>query len=109
MAKVILICNALPNVDSEDQATWNRIKILPFESIFPKDKKIIPKSIEEQYKRKSLHQHMLDLPDTYIGSVEKDNISIYVYDDDENRIIKKEKQIVLELYKIFEISLKKTF
>ena len=59
-------------------------------------------SIEEQYKRKSLHQHMLDLPDTYIGSVEKDNISIYVYDDDENRIIKKEKQIVLGLYKIFD-------
>ena len=61
-----------------------------------------PLTIEELYKKKSLHQHILDLPDTYIGSVEKDTISIFVYDDDENRIIKKEILTVLGLYKIFD-------
>ena len=59
-------------------------------------------SIEEQYKKKSLHQHILDLPDTYIGSVQNDLLNIYVYDDDENKIIKKDRYITLGLYKIFD-------
>lgn len=59
-------------------------------------------SIEEQYKKKSLHQHILDLPDTYIGSVQNDLMNIYVYDDDENKIIKKDRHITLGLYKIFD-------
>ena len=59
-------------------------------------------SIEEQYKKKSLHQHILDLHDTYIGSVEHDIIkNLYVYDD-EDRIVKKDKKVVLGLYKIFD-------
>ena len=61
------------------------------------------KSIEEQYKKKSLHQHILDLPDTYIGSIEHDLIkNLYVYDEDEGRIVKKDKYVVLGLYKIFD-------
>lgn len=59
-------------------------------------------SIEEQYKKKSLHQHILDLPDTYIGSVQNDLINIYTYDEEENRIIKKDQHITLGLYKIFD-------
>jgi DNA topoisomerase-2 len=59
-------------------------------------------SIEEQYKKKSLHQHILDLPDTYIGSVQNDLMNIYVYDDDENKIIKKDRHVTLGLYKIFD-------
>jgi len=59
-------------------------------------------TIEEQFKKKSLHQHILDLPDTYIGSVQNDLMNIYVYDDEENRIIKKDKYITLGLYKIFD-------
>ena len=59
-------------------------------------------SIEEQYKKKSLHQHILDLPDTYIGSVQNDLMNIYVYDEDENKIIKKDRYITLGLYKIFD-------
>jgi DNA topoisomerase-2 len=60
-------------------------------------------SIEDKYKKKTLHQHILDLPDTYIGSVENDIIkNLYVYDENENRIIKKDQYIVLGLYKIFD-------
>ncbi len=59
-------------------------------------------SIEEQYKKKSLHQHILDLPDTYIGSVQSDTINIFGYDSDENMIIRKDRQVVLGLYKIYD-------
>jgi DNA topoisomerase-2 len=59
-------------------------------------------SIEEQYKKKSLHQHILDLPDTYIGSVQCDSIDIFTYDEEEDRILMKKSNIVLGLYKIFD-------
>ena len=59
-------------------------------------------SIEEQYKKKSLHQHILDLPDSYIGSINSDILNLYVLDEHENKIIRKDKQIVLGLYKIFD-------
>ena len=67
-----------------------------------KKKESTSKTVEELYKKKSLHQHILDLPDTYIGSVQSDLLNIYVYDEDENKIIKKDKNIVLGLYKIFD-------
>ena len=66
-----------------------------------KSKSTVP-SIEEQFKKKSLHQHILDLPDTYIGSVQSDSLNIFVYDEDEKRIIRKDQNIVLGLYKIFD-------
>jgi DNA topoisomerase-2 len=59
-------------------------------------------SIEEQFKKKSLHQHILDLPDSYIGSLQNDVMNLYIYDEDEDKIFKKDKQIVLGLYKIFD-------
>lgn len=59
-------------------------------------------TIEEQYKKKSLHQHILDLPDTYIGSVQCDTIELFTYDEEEKRIIMKKSNIVLGLYKIFD-------
>ena len=59
-------------------------------------------TIEEQYVKKSLHQHILDLPDTYIGSVQNDLINIYTFDEEENKIIKKDIHITLGLYKIFD-------
>ncbi len=59
-------------------------------------------TIEEQYKKKSLHQHILDLPDTYIGSVQCDSINIYTYDEEEDKIIRKDSNIVLGLFKIYD-------
>ncbi len=59
-------------------------------------------TIEEQFKKKSLHQHILDLPDTYIGSVQCDSINMFTYDEQEDLIIRKDCNIVLGLYKIFD-------
>lgn len=61
-------------------------------------------SIEEQFKKKSLHEHILDpnTSETYIGSIHNDIINIYVYDDDENKIVRRDKHIILGLYKIFD-------
>lgn len=61
-------------------------------------------TIEEQFKKKTHHEHILDpsTADSYIGSVNLDTMDIYVYDKNENKIIKKERQIVLGLYKIFD-------
>jgi P4 family phage/plasmid primase-like protien len=45
--KLVLHCNKLPNVSAEDKASWNRIRVLPFESKFVKICDA-PKSISEQ-------------------------------------------------------------
>ena len=44
-------------------------------------------SREEQFKKKSLHQHILDLPDTYIGSVEKVDSNLWLLNDTSDKII----------------------
>ena len=61
-------------------------------------------TIEEQFKKKTHHEHILDptTADSYIGSIHNDLMPIYVYDEQENRIVKKDKHIVLGLYKIFD-------
>jgi P4 family phage/plasmid primase-like protien len=37
MFKLNIICNKLPNIKDADKATWNRIKVIPFESTFVSD------------------------------------------------------------------------
>ena len=59
-------------------------------------------TIEEQFKKKSLHQHTLDLPDSYIGSIQSDTKNIYSYNDEENLITRNDKIIVMGFYKIFD-------
>lgn len=49
--KLILHCNKLPNVSAEDKASWNRIRVLPFESTFVK-KHEAPKSAKTQLAKK---------------------------------------------------------
>lgn len=49
MFKVVWIANKLPIIDSSDKATRNRIRVIPFESIFSKD---APEDPEEQRKTK---------------------------------------------------------
>ena len=43
------------------------------------------KSVEETYVQKSQLEHIIDLPDTYIGSVEKTEIETWVYNDEEDK------------------------
>jgi phage/plasmid-associated DNA primase len=52
MFKLSLICNKLPRLPCDDPATWNRIRVLLYESCFPNDKRTIPDTFEEQVKVK---------------------------------------------------------
>jgi P4 family phage/plasmid primase-like protien len=49
MFKLIFICNDPPKLPYNDQAAWNRIRVLPFESTFCDD---APETYEEQVKQK---------------------------------------------------------
>ena len=63
-------------------------------------KKNNKKSIEETYVKKSQHEHILDLPDTYIGSIEQSENECYIMEN--NMIIKKNILLIPGLYKIFD-------
>jgi P4 family phage/plasmid primase-like protien len=47
--KLVLICNELPNLHNSDRATWNRIRVIPFEATFSDD---APATYEEQLRDK---------------------------------------------------------
>lgn len=51
MFQPILICNKPPSADSDDNATWNRIRVVPFESTFVKPEDL-PATYEEQLLQK---------------------------------------------------------
>ena len=63
---------------------------------------MVKTSIEEKYQKKTHHEHILEIPDTYIGSVEKDRMVLWVYNKINNKIEKKEIEFVPGLYKIFD-------
>ena len=52
MFKLVLVCNKLPRLPCDDPATWNRIRVMEFQSRFPKNAKEVPKTYEEQVKAK---------------------------------------------------------
>src|SRR5437868_3888109 len=62
------------------------------------------KTIEETYLEKTDHEHVLDLPDSYIGSVTMDGKILYVLDevDDRPYFVKKTVSYIPGLYKIFD-------
>lgn len=45
-------CNKLPNLKYSDKATWNRIRVIPFESTFVRPGQPCPDTYEEQMKQK---------------------------------------------------------
>jgi len=55
-----------------------------------------------QYQRKTDKQHILDNPDTYIGSVENVDSQMWVYDDETNKIILRDIEYIPGLYKLFD-------
>jgi DNA topoisomerase II len=67
-----------------------------------KIKKPKEKKIEDIYIKMSPHEHILTLPDTYIGSVEPDKNDMWVYNNETCKIEKKEIEYVPGLYKIFD-------
>jgi P4 family phage/plasmid primase-like protien len=50
--KLALVCNKLPKLPCDDPATWNRIRVLPHESCFPKDSSTVPELFEDQVRTK---------------------------------------------------------
>jgi len=57
-------------------------------------------TLSQQYQRKTDKQHVLDNPDTYIGSVEKIESEMWVLDD--SKIISKSMDYVPGLYKLID-------
>ena len=62
----------------------------------------MPQSVEQIYKKKDLHQHILDRPDTYIGSNKNIKDYQYVFDEESQKIIKKEVEFNPAFIKIFD-------
>jgi DNA topoisomerase-2 len=59
-------------------------------------------ALAKQYQRKTDKQHILDNPDTYIGSVENVDAQLWVFDEDSKKIVLKEIEYVPGLYKLFD-------
>ena len=55
-----------------------------------------------QYQQKTDKQHILDNPDTYIGSVENVDASLWVYDEATNKICYRDIEYIPGLYKLFD-------
>jgi len=52
MFTLTFICNKLPKLKYSDQATWNRIRVIPFESTFVDANEECPSQYEEQLRQK---------------------------------------------------------
>jgi DNA topoisomerase-2 len=59
-------------------------------------------ALAKQYQRKTDKQHILDNPDTYIGSVENVDAEMWVYDEDAKKIALKHIEYIPGLYKLFD-------
>lgn len=58
--------------------------------------------LAKQYQRKTDKEHILDNPDTYIGSVETVDASMWVHDNTTDKIVLKNIEYVPGLYKLFD-------
>lgn len=59
-------------------------------------------AIEKIYQKKSQLEHILLRPDTYIGSVEHTKELMWVFNQEENKMVQREISFVPGLYKIFD-------
>ena len=62
---------------------------------------MVKKSLAQTYQKKTDRQHILDNPDTYIGSVEEDTITDWFLRDD-NKMVRKSFKWVEGLFKCFD-------
>ena len=58
--------------------------------------------LAEQYQQKTDKEHILDNPDTYIGSIENVDSMMWIYDNDTNRIVYRDIEYIPGLYKLFD-------
>jgi DNA topoisomerase-2 len=61
-----------------------------------------PKDDITKYKKHELRDHIYELPDTYIGSVDPAQIETYLYDPAEVKMVKQTITYIPGLYKIFD-------
>lgn len=59
-------------------------------------------SASEQYQKLSQLEHILKRPDTYIGSIEKNEVEMWCFDASSESMVSKKVTIVPGLYKIFD-------
>jgi len=59
-------------------------------------------SLAKQYQYKTDKQHILDNPDTYIGSVETVDANMWVFDENSKSIVLKDIEYIPGLYKLFD-------
>lgn len=59
-------------------------------------------TVEETYKHKTPHEHILSEPDTYVSSIAPDDINMWVFNDSTERFEYRNINIPPGLYKIFD-------
>ena len=78
------------------------IKIVPKKSKTQAKETGNKKKIEEEYKKYTHKEHILELPDTYVGSIEKTIENIWVLNNKKTSIERQLTPIIPALYKIFD-------
>uniref|UniRef100_A0A6C0IJW1 DNA topoisomerase (ATP-hydrolyzing) n=1 Tax=viral metagenome TaxID=1070528 RepID=A0A6C0IJW1_9ZZZZ len=58
--------------------------------------------LTDKYQQKTDKQHILDNPDTYIGSVEKVDSEVWLLNEDDSKIIEKNISYIPGLFKLFD-------
>ena len=58
--------------------------------------------LSNKYQQKTDKQHILDNPDTYIGSVEKIDANVWILNEDNTKIIEKNITYIPGLFKLFD-------
>lgn len=64
--------------------------------------KIVKSTKKSKYSKMSHHEHILLLPDTVVGSIEKEEENMFIYNNLTNRMIYKKIEFVPGLYKIYD-------
>jgi DNA topoisomerase-2 len=59
-------------------------------------------AIEDEYLKMDHRTHILELPDTYVGSIVFDEINMWIFNEEHQRIIQKKIRFVPALYKIYD-------
>jgi len=59
-------------------------------------------TIEEKYKSMTDHEHILKLPDTYIGGIEEDDIKMWVFNEETKHLVFRVIKYIPGLFKIFD-------
>jgi len=61
-----------------------------------------PQEIEERFQKMDQHEHVLEVPDTYVGTIKVDTAKMWVFDSTLNRMINKDIIYNPGIYKIFD-------